>query len=157
MLTASAAYAAQYVYPAQGQDSAKQASDEAACTTWATQQTGFDPAKAPAQSAASPLTGAPATAAISALSGGNPTLGAVTGALASPTAPGAPSGGLGGTAATTAISAVTGGNPTLGAAAGALAGSLGQTSGTAQAATPGRADFDKARAACLAGKGYTVQ
>ena len=41
------AAAQQYVYPAKGQTPEKQKSDEAACHTWAIQQTGFDPAKPP--------------------------------------------------------------------------------------------------------------
>ena len=40
----SAASAQQYVYPAKGQSPQQQQSDEAACHTWAIQQTGFDPA-----------------------------------------------------------------------------------------------------------------
>ena len=38
------ASAQQYVYPAKGQTPQQQQSDEAACYTWAVQQTGFDPA-----------------------------------------------------------------------------------------------------------------
>jgi len=54
-LTAALAFGAaaqQYVYPAKGQSPQQQKSDEAACYTWAVQQTGFDPAKAPPQQAA---------------------------------------------------------------------------------------------------------
>ena len=40
------ASAQQFVYPAKGQSPEKQKSDEAACYSWAVQQTGFDPAKA---------------------------------------------------------------------------------------------------------------
>ena len=46
------AFAQQYVYPAKGQSPEQQKSDEAACYTWAVQQTGFDPAKPPQQAAA---------------------------------------------------------------------------------------------------------
>ena len=38
----------QYVFPAKGQTPEQQQQDEAACSTWASQQTGFDPAKPPA-------------------------------------------------------------------------------------------------------------
>jgi hypothetical protein len=47
--------AQQYVYPAKGQSPQKQQNDEAACYSWAVQQTGFDPAKPP-PAAAPPTT-----------------------------------------------------------------------------------------------------
>ena len=53
---AAPASAQQYVYPAKGQTPEKQKSDEAACHSWAVQQTGFDPAKAPPPVAAAPTT-----------------------------------------------------------------------------------------------------
>ena len=43
------ASAQQFVYPAKGQTPEKQKSDEAACYSWAVQQSGFDPAKPPPQ------------------------------------------------------------------------------------------------------------
>ena len=42
-------HAQQYVYPSKGQTLEQQKSDEAACYTWAVQQTGFDPANPQAQ------------------------------------------------------------------------------------------------------------
>jgi hypothetical protein len=140
---------AQYVYPTNGQDSAKQASDEADCTAWAKQQTGFDPATAVA---ANPL------AAGNPLGGTNP--------LAA-----APSGGLGGTAEVAALGALAGGGGGLGSAAGLMTGGGGGTAGTAMQAAgaltqamgqqqphkPGQAEFDQARAACLSGRGYSVK
>ena len=48
----SHAGAQQFVYPAKGQSPQQQKSDEAACYTWAVQQSGFDPAKPPPQQAA---------------------------------------------------------------------------------------------------------
>ena len=58
----SAASAQQFVYPAKGQSPQQQKSDEAACYTWAVQQSGFDPAKPPpAQAAAKPPTTATGT------------------------------------------------------------------------------------------------
>jgi len=48
----SQAGAQQFVYPAKGQSPQQQKSDEAACYTWAVQQSGFDPAKPPPQQAA---------------------------------------------------------------------------------------------------------
>jgi hypothetical protein len=143
-LIAPTANAAQYVYPAKGQDAATQAKDEADCSAWATQQSGFDPAKA----AAAPAASSP----VSALVGG-----------------GAP--GLGGSPATAALGAVGGGGGGLGAAAGLLPGGAGQGAMALQAAgalghmnthpqaaqAPGQAGYDQARAACLDGRGYSVK
>src|ERR1700741_257300 len=54
--------AQQFVYPAKGQSPQQQKSDEAACYSWAVQQTGFDPAKPqPKQQAAAPPTTATGT------------------------------------------------------------------------------------------------
>ena len=49
------ASAQQYVYPAKGQTPQQQKNDEAACYSWAVQQTGFDPAKPPAPAPAAKL------------------------------------------------------------------------------------------------------
>ena len=43
------AFAQQIVYPAKGQSLDQQKSDEAACYSWAVEQTMFDPANPPAQ------------------------------------------------------------------------------------------------------------
>jgi hypothetical protein len=59
---ASEGIAQQFVYPAKGQSPQQQKSDEAACYSWAVQQTGFDPAKPPPpQQAAKPPTTATGT------------------------------------------------------------------------------------------------
>jgi len=50
----SQAVAQQIVYPAKGQSPQQQKSDEAACYTWAVQNTGIDPAKPAPQQAAAP-------------------------------------------------------------------------------------------------------
>jgi hypothetical protein len=139
---ASAANAQQYVYPAKGQTPQQQKSDEAACYTWAVQQTGFDPAKPPASQAAPK----PATTA--------------TG-----TTPGA---GIRGAARGAVVGEVAGGDAGAGAAAGAAvarsqsrkqnAAAAQQGQQQAQAATQQQqAGFAKARAACLEGRGYTVK
>jgi hypothetical protein len=138
----SEAGAQQYVYPAKGQTPEKQKSDEAACYTWAVQQTGFDPAKPPPPAAAA----APPTTA--------------TG-----TAPGA---GAKGAVKGAVVGEVVGGDASTGAAAGAVvarSASRKQNAAAAnsaqqqqQAATSQQqASFAKARAACLEGKGYTVK
>jgi hypothetical protein len=131
-----------YVYPAKGQTPAQQKSDESACYTWAVQQSGFDPAKPPPP----PLAAAPPTTA--------------TG-----TTPGA---GMRGAAKGAAVGAVIGGDVHDAAVAGAVvqrsssrrqnAAAAQQGQQQAQAATQQQqADFDKARATCLEGKGYTVK
>jgi hypothetical protein len=135
------ASAQQYVYPAKGQSPQQQKSDEAACYTWAVQQTGFDPAKPPPQQAAAK----PPTTA--------------TG-----TTPGA---GVRGAARGAVVGEVVGGDAGAGAAAGAAvarsqsrkqnAAAAGQAQQQQQAATQQQAAFAKARAACLEGRGYTVK
>jgi hypothetical protein len=129
------AAAQQYVYPAKGQTPEKQKSDEAACYSWAVQQTGFDPAKAPPPQAAAPTTATGTTA----------------GAGARGAAKGAVVGGIVGDAGT-------------GAAVGATAArnqSRKQNAAAQQqqagASQQQQATFAKARAACLEGKGYTVK
>ncbi len=136
------ASAQQYVYPAKGQSPDQQKSDEAACYSWAVQQTGFDPAKPPpAQAAAKP----PTTAA--------------------GTTPGA---GLRGAAVGAVLGGAIGGDAGTGAAVGAVAArsqsrrqnaaATQQAQQQQQAATQQQqAAFGKARAACLEGRGYTVK
>lgn len=137
LCVATPAGASQYVYPAKGQGPKTQASDESACTSWATSKTGYDPSvphTAPVASAA-PVTGSGAR-----LKGA--ALGAGMGAIA--------------------------GNAGAGAAGGALAGGMArrhanreqaeaQNNASAQQLTAKRDEFDRARAACLTGKGYTVK
>jgi hypothetical protein len=139
---ATAVGAQQIVYPAKGQTPEQQKSDESACYTWAVQQTGFDPAKPPA--AAPPAT--PPTTA--------------TG-----TTPGA---GARGAARGAVVGEVVGGDASTGAAVGAAAArgqSRQQNTATAKSAQQQQqsatqqqqANFAKAHAACLEGRGYTVK
>jgi hypothetical protein len=134
--------AQQYVYPAKGQSAQQQKSDEAACYTWAVQQTGFDPAKPPpTQAAAAPPT------------------------TATGTTPGA---GVRGAARGAVVGEVVGGDAGTGAAVGAAAArgqsrrqnaaAAGQAQQQQQAATQQQQQgFAKARAACLEGRGYTIK
>ena len=131
---AAPAGAQQYVFPAKGQTPEKQKSDEAACHSWAIQQTGFDPAKPP------PAAAAPTTAT-----------GTTPGAGAKGAAKGAVVGGIVGDSGT-------------GAAVGATAArnqSRKQNAAAQQQqqanVSQGQQAFAKARAACLEGKGYTVK
>ncbi|HSS69066.1 MAG TPA: hypothetical protein VLQ46_00240 [Casimicrobiaceae bacterium] len=124
--------AQQYVYPAKGQTPQQQKSDEAACYSWAVQQTGFDPAKPPQQAAtkSGPTAGAGARGAargavVGEVVGGDAGAGAAAGAVA------------------------------------ARSQSRRENKAAAQQAQSGtqeqQAAFGKARAACLEGKGYTVK
>jgi hypothetical protein len=133
------AAAQQYVYPAKGQSADQQKKDEASCGTWATQQSGFDPAKPPpaaAPAAPPPVTGSGARAR--------------------------------GAAAGAAVGAITGNDVGDAAAAGAVAGGVAQRGANRRAArdqqaaasqqqVAGQDAYGKARAACLEGKGYTVK
>jgi len=134
--------AAQYVYPAKGQSPEQQKKDESACYSWAVQQTGFDPAKAPPpQAAAQPPT--------------TPT----------GTTPGA---GARGAARGAVVGEIVADDARTGAAAGAVAArgqSRRQNRAAAQqsqqqaqgASQEQQAAFARARAACLEGRGYTVK
>ena len=141
VLTAEAS-AQQFVYPAKGQSAEQQKSDESACSSWAVQQTGFDPAKPPpAQATAKPPT------------------------TATGTTPGA---GMRGAARGAVVGEIVGGDAGAGAAAGAVAARGQSRRQNAAAAQQGQqqasaqqqqqqAAFGKARAACLEGRGYSVK
>jgi hypothetical protein len=155
-LIGSSADAGQFVYPGKGQDKAKQASDETECSAWARQQTGFDPAKAPAtssplnaltgSSSSSALSASTAAAAVSAVQGGGGGLGSAAGVLGAVQGGGGPAGMLGAAAGQT------------GGAASQAAGLVTQAISKQQPQASSRqADYDKARAACLIGRGYSVQ
>ena len=136
------ASAQQYVYPAKGQSPQQQQSDEAACYSWATQQSGYDPAKPPAaQATAHPPTTATGTAP------GAGVRGAARGAVV-----GSALGGDAGTAAAVGAVAARGQSRRQNAAA-EQQGQQQQQAATQQQ----QASFGKARAACLEGRGYTVK
>lgn len=137
-----------YIYPNRGQSPQQQEFDRGQCYSWAVQQTGFDPA--------------------------NPRV-----ATAPPPSPQAPEGGLlrgaFGGAALGAVGGAIGGNAGEGAAIGAGVGALfgairrarsleeqqqTQMNYAAQqqgALAQGRANYNRAFGACMAGRGYTVQ
>jgi len=140
-LAGGRAWAEVYAYPKQGQTQEQFEKDQFECHKWATGQTGFDPTK-PQQTAAAP----PPQRG-----------GAVRGA-----AGGAAAGAVGG-----AIAGDAGKGAAVGAAAGATAGALRQGRQNRQAAQAqqqaqaqaqaGQAEYDKAYAACLGGRGYQVR
>ena len=133
------AAAQQYVYPAKGQSAEQQKKDEAACQSWAAQQSGFDPSKP--QAAQPPAQPAPVTGS------GSRARGAAAGAIIG--------GATGGDAGDAAV---------VGAA---VAGSAqrrqnrraadAQNQAAAQQVQGGQEAFMKARGACLEGRGYTVK
>lgn len=134
--------AKQMVYPAKGQSAQQQQKDEAECYTWAVQQSGFDPAKPPpVQQAPKPQT------------------------TATGTTPGA---GVRGAARGAIVGEVVGGDAGTGAALGAAtarsrsrrqnaAVEQQQQQQAVQQSQAGQQDFNKARAACLEGRGYSVK
>ncbi len=137
-LAALSAAAQQYAYPAKGQSADQQKKDEAACSSWATDQTKFDPANPPAPA---PVQQAPVTGS------GARARGAAAGAI---------------------IGGATGGDAGDSAVAGAVAGGVVQRNRNRQAAAQqqqaatqqvaaGQDAYMKARGACMEGKGYTVK
>lgn len=149
LLLAMPAVAQTYVYPAKGQSAEQQKKDEAECYTWAVGQTGFDPAKPPP---------------------------AATATAAPPPPPPKPSGArIKGAAAGATVAAITDHDTGDAAVAGAVAGGVAQRgakrqAGQQQAAAQQQAaqqqatqqqnqtaSFNKARSACLEGRGYTIK
>ena len=141
-LFAGVAVGQQVVFPAKGQSPDQQKKDEGACHVWAVDNSKYDPANPPKQASAPP----PPTTA--------------TG-----TTPGA---GLRGAARGAVVGEVVGGDAGAGAAAGAVAArgasrranaaaGQQQQQAVAQQDQAGMAQYQKARAACLEGKGYTVK
>ena len=136
VLYAAVALAQQlFIYPQRGQSPQQQQQDRFECHQWAVQQTGFDP-----------MMGPPPTAPTAA-----PTTGALRGA-----ARGAAIGAVGG-----AIGGNAGRGAAIGAGTGAVFGTIQRNDQIRQGQVPqaGRQmeSFNRAVAACLSGRGYTVQ
>jgi hypothetical protein len=132
-----------YVYPAKNQDAAQQNEDESNCYGWAKQQTGIDP-----------VAGTPVDTAKATEQQGGAVRGAARGAAA-----GALIGAAAGDAGTGAA---------VGAAAGGVGGRRRQKGENAaseqqaqqanqQAAATQKQTFQRAFAACMQPKGYTIQ
>ena len=117
------------IYPAKGQSPDQQSKDQYECNQWAIQQSGYDPSQPPAKG----KSGA-----------GKEML----------------RGGARGAAAGAAIGAIAG-DAGKGAAIGATAGGLSRGMKTRDQSRnvppPGQADYQKAMAACLEGRGYSVK
>jgi hypothetical protein len=139
------------VYPAKQQSADQQATDERECYVWAQEQTGIDPM------AAGPNVDSAAAASAGKMD--SATTGAAVGGAARGAVGGAIVGGIAGDA---------GEGAAIGAVAGAVSGRRAKKKAEAQAAQQGAAQaqgisaermatFKKGMAACLSGRGYTVQ
>lgn len=139
---ATGASAQSFVYPAKGQSTKQQKKDEDQCHTWAVQQSKYDPDNPP-----------PSTAAA------NPPT------TATGTAPGA---GARGAARGAVVGEIVGDDAGAGAAAGAAAArgqsrrqssaqEQSQQQAAAQQQQAGISAYQRARAACLEGRGYTIK
>jgi len=129
------------VYPARGQSPEQQKQDEAACYAWAVDHSGYDPAKPPSSQPATAQNSQP----------NKPTGARVRGALRG-----------------AAIGEIADGDTGDAAAAGVIAAgsrerrerrrsSQQAQSAATQQQQAGQEAFNKARAACLEGRGYTVK
>ncbi|OUL70844.1 YMGG-like glycine zipper-containing protein [Paraburkholderia hospita] len=146
MLALGCSVAAQQpiIYPAKGQSPQRQQSDTAECQTWAKQTTGVDPVALAQQASTQPGAPPPQGQVLKGAAGGA-ALGAAGGAIAGDAGKGAAIGAVVGTAA--------GGirkHRTQQAAAAQIQSNQQQMS--QQLAT-----FNRATAACMTGRGYTVQ
>ena len=139
---ATSAGAQQVVFPAKGQSAQQQKKDEGECHTWAVTNSKYDPANPPKQAAAAP----PPTTA--------------TGST--------PGAGVRGAARGAVVGEIVGGDAGAGAAAGAVAArgqsrrqnaaaAQQQQAAVVQQDQAGMGQYQKARAACLEGKGYAVK
>jgi len=132
------------IYPARGQSAQKQNSDTADCQLWAKQTTGVDPVVIAQQGANQPAA-PPHQGGMLRGAAGGAALGAMGGAIGGDAGKGA------------AIGAV------VGTAAGGLRqrrrneAAAGQQQANSQQASQQMATFSRAVAACMTGRGYTVQ
>ena len=133
-----------YIFPSEGQDQATQDADESACYKWAIQQTGYDPLNPPTVHAAQVDQSADGSAIRGSARGAAG--GAAIGAIAGDAGKGA------------AIGAVMGGVRGRRAKKG---GDAAQQQANNQAAVNKanelEADYKKAFAVCMEGKGYTIK
>jgi hypothetical protein len=141
---ASAQSGDMFIYPAKGQSQAQQDKDRYECHSWAVQQTGFDPSMPQAANAQPAQSYQPSKPHVIQGAGRGAALGAVGGAIA--------------------------GNAGKGAAAGAAMGGMAggfrrrderlshadARADKAAAGNPARPAYMRAMAACLEGRGYTV-
>lgn len=164
-LATAPAWAQQMVYPAKGQSAQQQDRDRYECHDWARAQSGYDPTQAAPQATAT-MPGAPSTGA----AGRSPGTGSAAGGMAT------------GAMGAAAVAELTHHDAGRAAAIGALGGGIAQrvrqqqatssqqagTQAQAQAAQQQvaqlqaarqqqRSTYERAMAACLEGRGYTVK
>jgi hypothetical protein len=145
------ALAQQFIYPKNGQTPEQQKKDEFDCHTWAVQQTGYDPIAA-SQTAPTQAPTGKATAET-----GSGVKGAAKGAAVG-AAVGAIAGDAGKGAAVGAVAGGAGGRIRSKNQAEAKQQDQIAAANAANANTAALAEkYNKARAACLEGKGYTVK
>ncbi len=151
LLASPAGAAEQFIYPSKGQSAAQQDKDKYACYGWSKGQTRFDPMAPPSQKTPPPSRHRRSVLG-GAVAGG--ALGAGVGAIG-----GAVAGGKAGKGAK------------IGAATGGLIGGMGAAGRNAQASqnykewerreaaqyAQARAQYNRAFAACMEGRGYTVK
>ena len=130
--------ATQVIYPAKGQSPEQQTKDETECSTWATGNSGYDPANPQATTQVSSQPSGPSGARLKGAARG-----AVVGEIAD-----------GDTGDAALAGAVMGGSRERRTKRKAKK-QAPATADTTQSA--GQVDYDKARAACLEGKGYSVK
>jgi hypothetical protein len=143
-LTCLAAAQQPIIYPAKGQSPQKQQQDTAECQVWAKQTTGVDPVAVAQQSTMQPGVPGPQGERVRGAAGGA-AAGAAIGAVAGDAGKGAAIGAITGT--------VAGGmrqRRTQQAAA-------QQSQANQQAVSQEMATFNRAVAACMNGRGYTIQ
>ncbi|MFM0339219.1 YMGG-like glycine zipper-containing protein [Paraburkholderia fungorum] len=144
MLGCSAFAQQPIIYPAKGQSASRQQSDTAECQLWAKQSTGVDPVALAQQGATQPGAPPPQGERLRGAAGGA-ALGAAVGAVAGDAGKGAAIGAITGTAA--------GGMRQRRAQQNAAAQTQANQQQTSQALTT----YNRAVAACMTGRGYTVQ
>jgi hypothetical protein len=172
--TLASAQQQQHVFPAKGQSPERQAKDEAACHDWAVLQVGFDPSKV-APPAPPMVQAVPAPPPVEvAPQQGSGARGAARGAARNAAVASASGGDKVGEAAVAgAVVGAVRGRRQSERQAQAQANAQAQSTAQAQAAAESQAmqqhqaaradydakvaDFTRARAACLQGKGYTVK
>jgi hypothetical protein len=132
------------IYPAKGQSPQRQQTDTAECQVWAKQTTGVDPVAVAQQSTMQPGVPGPQGERVRGAAGGA-ALGAAVGAVAGDAGKGAAIGAITGTAA--------GGMRQRRTQRAAAA----QTQANQQQVSQEMTTFNRAVAACMTGRGYTIQ
>jgi hypothetical protein len=146
ILTLGLSVAAQspIIYPAKGQSPKQQQTDTGECQVWAKQTTGVDPVALAQQGTTQPGAPPPKGERLKGAAGGA-AVGAAVGAVAGNAGKGA------------AIGAITGGTAGGMRQRRAKQAAAAQTQATQQQTSQQLATFNRAVAACMTGRGYTVQ